>query len=64
MLLNKLKDEKNLSEEGEKALEEAVAVADGLDPYLEKISTPHPDILVGQLSCASIHAEALCFRTQ
>ena len=46
VLLNKLKDEKNLSPEGQKALEEAVAVADGLDPYLEQVSTPHPDILV------------------
>jgi len=49
VLLSKLKSEKNLSPDGQKALEEAIAVADGLDPYLEQVSTPHPDILNAML---------------
>lgn len=53
VLLSKLKSEKNFSSDGQKALEEAIAVADGLDPYLEQVSTPHPDILVSlhELQC-------------
>jgi len=46
VLLAKASQEKDkLSEDGRKALDEAEAVANGLDPYLEKVSTRHPDIL-------------------
>lgn len=47
VLLDKVKaEEQSLSPTARQALEEAHAVANGLDPYLERISTPHPDILV------------------
>jgi hypothetical protein len=47
VLLAKVEQESSkLSDVGQKALQEAAAITNGLDPYLEKMSTPHPDILV------------------
>lgn len=62
VLLAKVSQEKNkLSSDGGKALEEAEAIANGLDPYLEKVSTPHPDILVSvKASMGAIHGASDC----
>lgn len=46
MLLSKLQAEsEKLSPSGQQALKEAIQVAEGLDPYLDQISTSPPEIL-------------------